>query len=83
MTRKEQLIIAIEQSSEAIIEQLWQTLKTLPLEVSDASTMEPPTLLERMGIAPQHFLHDGTLSDRRNRKAAIANHIQQRQIDRS
>jgi hypothetical protein len=83
MTRKEQLITAIEQSSDAVIEQLWQTLKTLPPQTSNPVTIEPPTVLERMGIPPQHFLNDGTLSDRANRKAAIAQHIQQRQTDRS
>jgi hypothetical protein len=83
MTRKEQLITAIEQSSDAVIEQLWKTLKTLPHQVLDASTLEPPTILERMGTPPQYFLHDGTLGDREHRKAAIAKHIQQRQADRS
>jgi hypothetical protein len=34
MTRKEQLIAAIEQSNEAVIEQLWQTLQTLPQNAS-------------------------------------------------
>jgi hypothetical protein len=34
MTRKEQLIAAIERSNEAIIEQLWQTLQTLPQNAS-------------------------------------------------
>jgi hypothetical protein len=83
MTRKEQLITAIEQSSDAIVERLWQTLKALPPQLSDTSSIEPPTILERMGTPPQYFLHDGTLGDRDHRKAAIAKHIQQRQADRS
>jgi hypothetical protein len=82
MTRKEQLITAIEQSSDAVIEQLWQILSTLP--PSDPSpTAEPPTILERMGPHTPHFLTNGTLSDRTHRKAAIAQHIAQRQAARS
>jgi hypothetical protein len=84
MTRKEQLITAIEQSNDAVIEHLWQTLNTLPHSPVDPSpTLEPPTILERMGPHTHHFLTNGTLGDRASRKAAIAQHIEKRQAARS
>lgn len=37
----------------------------------------PPTVLERMGDLPQHWLHEGNLADRDLRRAALANRIKQ------
>jgi hypothetical protein len=82
MTRKEQLIQAIDRSPDSLIEELWQILQTLPVLSESLPAETSPTILERMGGLPQHFLSNGQLSDRQQRKNAIAQHLQQRHTAR-
>ncbi len=84
MTRKEQLIAAIGRSNDSVIDQLWHIFQSMPQEELSSPLNEPEaqTVLERMGPLPQHFLNNGNLGDRKTRKAAIAQHIQNRQASR-
>ncbi len=84
MTRKEQLIAAIDRSNDSVIDQLWYIFQAMPKEELSSPLNEPEaqTVLERMGPVPQHFLNNGNLSDRQTRKAVIAQHIQNRQASR-
>ncbi len=84
MTRKEQLIAAIDRSNDSVIDQLWNAFQSMPHEEISSPLNEPETqtILERMGQTPQHFLNNGNLSDRQTRKATIAQHIQNRQASR-
>ncbi len=82
MTRKEQLIAAIDRSNDSVIDQLWYIFQAMPKEELSLNEPEAQTVLERMGPVPQHFLNNGNLSDRQTRKAAIAQHIQNRQASR-
>ena len=82
MTRKEQLIQAIDRSPDSLIEELWQILQTLPVLSESLPSENPPTILERMGGLPQHLLSNGQLSERQQRKNAIAQHLQQRHTAR-
>jgi hypothetical protein len=56
MTRKEQLIVAIEQSSDAVVEQLWQALQTLPHP-------ESPSPLKKLFQATQALPQIQTLNE--------------------
>ena len=84
MTRKEQLIAAIDRLNDSVIDKLWYVFQSIPQEELSSPPNEPEahTILERMGPLPQHFLNNGNLSDRQTRKAAIAQHIQNRQASR-
>lgn len=82
MTRREQLIQAIDRSPDSLIEELWQILQTFPVLSEPLEYENPPTILERMGGLPQHLLSNGHLGDRQQRKDAIAQHLKQRHIAR-
>ena len=43
----------------------------------------PPTVVERMGGLPQHWLQAGDLADRDLRRAALADRLNQSSIDQS
>ncbi|MEB3162458.1 MAG: hypothetical protein VKK80_04460 [Prochlorothrix sp.] len=53
--------------------------QTLLQRRNPAPTPSPPSILDRMGGTPQHWLNHGHLSDRDDRQAAIQTHLQQKQ----
>ncbi len=59
---------------------LWTVIRSLfmfkPQEM-------PPTILERMGGLPEHWLHDGDLADRDLRRVALADRLHQSTTDQS
>jgi hypothetical protein len=96
MTLKEKLIATIEQSSDSVVEQIWQAIATTPglteivepsleesLEPDIGESTEPLSILERMGGGPRHFISNPNLGDRTQRKAAIYQQIQARHNARS
>lgn len=81
MTPKEELIQAIERSPDGILRELLEVLQRLQrqerLELGDGKSANQQTVLERMGGEPKHLLISGDLSDR-DRRAVIADHLQQK-----
>ncbi|MGB3300360.1 MAG: hypothetical protein WBA76_19025 [Phormidesmis sp.] len=74
MSPKEELIQAIHQSPDEVVEHLLLTLTALrqkPL-VKAAEPNLSKTVLERMGGEPKHMLSVGGLSDRDRRRALIS-----------
>ncbi|MGV0023755.1 hypothetical protein [Phormidesmis priestleyi] len=82
MTPKEELIQAIQRSSDEIVLELLEVLQTLqhpPLaETVDTQPADPRTVLERMGGVPKHLLSVGYLSDRDSRRPVIADRLRQK-----
>jgi hypothetical protein len=74
MTPKEELIKAIEQSPDWLIQDLLNSIKQSKLETNQPSQ----TVLERMGGIPKYLLSDGNLSDRDRRRTIITSHLQHR-----
>jgi hypothetical protein len=87
MKPREQLIQEIDQSSDALIEEVLdfllfvkrrQAQRSHPTS-TDQEQRSPATTLERMDGIPQHLLSVGNLSDRDVRRNIIATRIQKRQ----
>lgn len=82
MTPKEELIQAIQQSPDGIVQELLAMLKALQgqplLEAADSPPVECKTVLERMGGVPRYLLSEGDLSDRDRRRALITEHLQRK-----
>ncbi|MEO0516481.1 MAG: hypothetical protein AAF171_04180 [Cyanobacteria bacterium P01_A01_bin.116] len=70
----ERYLVGILKEEEITISELLKQLLKERLSVHQPKQ----TVLERMGGVPKHLLSVGDLSDRDNRKAIIAEHIQAR-----
>ena len=80
MTPKQELIQAIEQSPDELVQALLSLLKVLqqqPLTEVEPS-MPEKTVLERMGGEPKQMLSVGGLSDRDRRRDLITMHLEQK-----
>lgn len=85
MSPREELIQAIHQSPDEVIEQLLSMLNALQqkrLPITSELDLSK-TVLERMGGEPKHMLSVGDLSDRDNRRALISEHLQQKHRSQS
>jgi hypothetical protein len=79
MTPKEELIQAVQQSPDNLVQALLELLKVLQQQPPKSEELtQPKTVLERMGGEPKHMLSVGGLSDRDHRRDVIAAHLQKK-----
>lgn len=81
MTVREQLNQELAQAPDALLEEVLDFLRSKQTQVADRKHDNSPqkqSVLERMGGVPKHLLTNGNLSDRDQRRATIAKHLQER-----
>jgi hypothetical protein len=79
MTPKEELILAVQQSPDNLVQALLELLKVLQQQPPKTEELaQPKTILERMGGEPKYMLSVGGLSDRDHRRDVITAHLQKK-----